>query len=32
MAILRWGGFRGLDGKSVQFDPLGELIAGLEPF
>jgi len=31
-AILQWGGFPGLDGKSVRFEPLGELVAGLEPF
>jgi len=32
MAILRWGGFPGLDRRSEQFEPLGELVAGLEPF
>ena len=32
MAILRWGGFPGLDGRSTRFEPLGDLIAGLEPF
>lgn len=32
MAILQWGGFPGLDEKSARFDPLGELVAGLEPF
>jgi hypothetical protein len=44
LAILRWGGFPGLDGsvarcgspgpegRAVRFEPLGELVAGLEPF
>jgi hypothetical protein len=32
LAILRWGGFPGLDGRPIQFAPLGELTAGLEPF
>lgn len=32
MAILRWGGFPGLDGSSAAFEPLGELVTGLEPF
>ena len=44
MAILRWGGFPGLDGsvarcgflglqrKAVRFEPLGELVADLESF
>jgi hypothetical protein len=32
MAILKWGGFPGLDREAVQFDPLPELIHGLEPF
>src|SRR6185295_5560194 len=32
LAILRWGGFPGLDGSSAAFEPLGELVAGLEPF
>lgn len=32
MSLLRWGGFPGLDGRSARFKPLGELIAGLEPF
>jgi hypothetical protein len=32
MAILRWGGFPGLDRISAEFKPLGELVAGLEPF
>lgn len=31
-AILHWGGFPGLDGKAVQFDPLEGLVEGLEPF
>jgi hypothetical protein len=32
MAILHWGGFPGLDGREIAFEPLGELVAGLEPF
>lgn len=32
LAILTWGGFPGLDGQSVRFEPLGGLVAGLEPF
>jgi hypothetical protein len=32
LAILDWGGFPGLDEESVRFDPLDELIRGLEPF
>ena len=32
LAILRWGGFPGLDSRAARFDPLHELIAGLEPF
>jgi hypothetical protein len=32
LAILRWGGFPGLDGSTVQFEPLDGLITGLEPF
>ncbi len=32
LAILRWGGFPGLDGQSVSFEPIGGLIADLEPF
>lgn len=32
LAILRWGGFPGLDGRAIQFAPLHDLIAGLEPF
>ena len=31
-AILRWGGFPGLDGRELQFDLLNELVDGLEPF
>jgi hypothetical protein len=32
MAILRWGGFPGLDGQSLQFAALADLVAELEPF
>jgi hypothetical protein len=32
LAILRFGGLPGLDGREVPFQPLGELIAGLELF
>lgn len=32
LAILDWGGFPGFDGETIQFDPLGELIHGLEAF
>jgi hypothetical protein len=32
LAILRWGGFPGLDGRNISFEPLGALIADLEPF
>jgi hypothetical protein len=32
LAILRWGGFPGLDGRIVQFESLADLTAGLEPF
>ena len=32
LAILQWGGFPGLDGRGIPFEPLGDLIAGLEPF
>ena len=32
MAILRWGGLPGLDGSSAGFEPLEELVAGLEQF
>ncbi len=32
LAILQWGGFPGLEGRGIQFEPLGGLIAGLEPF
>lgn len=32
LAILRWGGFPGLEGRAIQFESLGGLLAGLEPF
>jgi hypothetical protein len=32
LAILRWGGFPGLQGQQVPFDPLATLAADLEPF
>jgi hypothetical protein len=32
LAILRWGGFPGLDGSQAVFEPLAGLVAGLEPF
>jgi len=32
LAILQWGGFPGLDGRGIAFAPLGDLLAGLEPF
>jgi hypothetical protein len=32
MAVLRWGGFPGLDGRVSRFEALGDLVAGLEPF
>lgn len=32
LAILRWGGFPGLDRQKVPFEPLRDLIAVLEPF
>jgi hypothetical protein len=32
LAILQWGGFPGLDGRGTAFEPLGGLIAELEPF
>lgn len=32
LAILRWGGFPGLEGRGIQFEPLQTLIAELEPF
>ena len=32
LAILHWGGFPGLAGQGIQFEPLGGLVAGLEPF
>ena len=31
-AILDWGGFPGLDGRAIRFEPLADLVAGLEPF
>jgi len=32
MAILRWGGFPGLDTHTAPIEALGDLVAGLEPF
>lgn len=32
LAILKWGGFPGLEDLGVEFEPLAELIQGLEPF
>jgi hypothetical protein len=32
LAILRWGGFPGLDGRTIQFEPLSVLVENLEPF
>lgn len=32
LAILRFGGFPGLDGEKILFEPLRELTVGLEPF
>jgi hypothetical protein len=32
LAILRWGGFPGLEGRGINFDPLDTLVADLEPF
>jgi hypothetical protein len=32
LAILQWGGFPGLDGRGIAFEPLGRLVDGLEPF
>jgi hypothetical protein len=32
LAILRWGGFPGLDGREVDFKVLDVLVSGLEPF
>jgi hypothetical protein len=32
LAILKWGGFPGLDGEGIEFDPLGELTQDLEVF
>lgn len=31
-ALLQWGGFPGLEGRGVRFEPLADLVAGLEPF
>lgn len=32
LAILRWGGFPGLEGRGIPFEPLKTLVADLEPF
>jgi hypothetical protein len=32
LAILRWGGFPGLEGRGIQFEPLDNLVAELERF
>jgi hypothetical protein len=32
LALLRWGGFPGLDGSGIDFEPLAELTQGLEAF
>jgi len=32
LAILHWGGFPGLDGSGMQFEPLESLTTDLEPF
>lgn len=32
LAILHWGGFPGLNGREVRFEPLGQLVDGLEQF
>ncbi len=32
LAILQWGGFPGLEGRGIAFEPLGALVAGLESF
>ena len=32
LAILDWGGFPGLEGRDIQFEPLDILREGLEPF
>lgn len=32
LAILEWGGFPGLEGRGISFEPLSDLVAGLEPF
>ena len=31
-ALLQWGGFPGLEGRGIRFDPLSDLVVGLEPF
>jgi hypothetical protein len=32
LAILQWGGFPGLDGREIRFEPLESLTAELEQF
>jgi hypothetical protein len=32
LAILRWGGFPGLEGRGTEFGPIQRLTEGLEPF
>jgi hypothetical protein len=32
LAILQWGGFPGLEGRGIRFEPCDGLVAGLEPF
>jgi hypothetical protein len=32
LAILRWGGLPGLEGRTIAFEPLSVLVADLEPF
>lgn len=32
LAILKWGGFPGLENKQIKFDSLESLVQGLEPF
>lgn len=32
LALLRWGGFPGLDGEDIEFEPLEQLTADLEMF
>jgi hypothetical protein len=32
LAILHWGGFPGLEGRGIQFEPLAQLTADLESF